>query len=192
MVPSLSRSKGSRGSRSGLPLGPRRGGASHALAAHPEPRLRTLPQGCSGFLCPRASSKPPNRLGTCLSGQAPQCPRALSIQEKGLWAAASSPLAFLLGLFRERRCQKEQSVYLVTISGGGSKMPTNTDLLLLQSQRHGSARPGVSATFPGKIKQLFLTTRINTIYIFPPHAPPRSSAIARSSPVSSGNSRQTQ
>lgn len=44
-------------------------------------------------------------------------------------------------------------------------MPINAKLLLLESQRHGSVRPGVSGTFPGKIKQLFLTTCINTIYI---------------------------
>lgn len=47
-------------------------------------------------------------------------------------------------------------------------MPTNTSLLRLQTQRHGSVRAGVSGTFPGKIKQLFLTTCINTIYIFSP------------------------
>lgn len=57
-------------------------------------------------------------------------------------------------------------------------MPTNTTLLLPESRRHGSVRPGVSGTFPGKIKQLFLTTCINTIYIcFParccPHSPAR-------------------
>lgn len=56
-------------------------------------------------------------------------------------------------------------------------MPINAKLLLLESQRHGSVRPGVSGTFPGKIKQLFLTSCINTIYIFSlygaplPHSP---------------------
>lgn len=47
-------------------------------------------------------------------------------------------------------------------------MPINAKLLLLESPSHGSVHPGVSGTFPGKIKQLFLTTRINTIYIFSP------------------------
>lgn len=63
-------------------------------------------------------------------------------------------------------------------------MPTNTSLLRLQTQRHGSVRAGVSGTFPGKIKQLFLTTCINTIYIFFPRMglpspAPRPSLYAR-------------
>lgn len=64
-------------------------------------------------------------------------------------------------------------------------MPINAKLLLLESQCHGSVRPGVSGTFPGKIKQLFLTTYINTIYIFfpvrrsppPPHGRPFSAHL---------------
>ena len=74
-------------------------------------------------------------------------------------------------------------------------MPTNTNLLLLGSQRYGSVRPGVSGTFPGKIKQLFLTTCINTIYVFFParcSPTPLPVTIPLRWPVSSGNDRQTQ
>lgn len=125
--------------------------------------------------CPGAPRNPHIDLDTPSSpGQVPQGP---SCPPEGQQRARvghgpcfpSPPFQSNLGVAGD---VMRHSPYLMNMSGGHSNVPINARLLLLESQCHGSVRPRISGTFPGKIKQLFLTTCINTIYIFPLHSAP--------------------
>lgn len=89
---------------------------------------------------------------------------------------ASPPPAFSLpgrcGDSPEHSETRDSSISPAASRGGaGRQKAERRQAPAPRSRRHGSLRPGVPGTFPGNIKQLFLTICINTVYIHQPPTP---------------------